>query len=258
LRVLVTGGNGYIGTRLVDRMQTLFSKWTIETLDKKHGEDLLEEHTIAPYSHFDKVVHLASHTSTRSVDPTINQQNIYMLRNILKFFDRDQIVFSSSAAVYAPGIDLMESMIPAPQSEYGRSKLECERLLRDESVILRLFNVYGGGYGIVDLLLNRPKVVIYGDGSQIRDYVYIEQVVNSFIYALQWAKPGVYNIGTGIGTSINDIIDMLNVKDVVEYDPHKQDLVGVKYCTANILKSMGAGFPNAMPIREVLARLKYD
>jgi UDP-glucose 4-epimerase len=254
MKILVTGGGGYIGSRLVDRLQMLFRTWTITSLDKRNGEDLLSADALKPYEHYDKVLHLASHTSTRSIDPSINIQNVYMVDSLLQHFTTDQIVFSSSAAVYEPGNDLAEyqGKPGTAQSEYGKTKMECEQRL-EGGVILRLFNVYGGGYGIVDLLMNLNKVVVYGDGTQVRDYVYIEQVLNSFIYAMQWARPGVYNIGTGVGKSVNDLIDMLGVHHKITYDLDKVDLAGVPVCTANITKAKKNNFPPPIPIEEVLS-----
>ncbi|HKZ21839.1 MAG TPA: GDP-mannose 4,6-dehydratase, partial [candidate division Zixibacteria bacterium] len=61
-------------------------------------------------------------------------------------------------------------------------------------------------------LLNQEKVTIYGDGKQTRDYVFVDDVVNAFVSALDYSKSGVFNIGTGIETDVNQLYEILAEK----------------------------------------------
>jgi len=111
-----------------------------------------------------------------------------------------------------------------PESPYGLNKLYIDKYLSGVSklnfVSLRYSNVYGprqnfkGEAGVVaiflDKMLREEQPVINGDGSQTRDYVFVDDVVNANILALNLPN-GVYNIGTGVETSVNELFDKINV-----------------------------------------------
>jgi UDP-glucose 4-epimerase len=137
-----------------------------------------------------------------------------------------KFVFSSSCAVYGEPVYLpIDEKHPAnPISPYAESKLaserECLRLNMEnrlKSVILRFFNVYGPKQGLNDYsgvitkfkdrIEQRLPLLIYGDGLQTRDFVYIRDIVNAIILALenQAANGEIFNIGTGRATSIKEL-----------------------------------------------------
>ncbi|MGC8691284.1 MAG: NAD-dependent epimerase/dehydratase family protein, partial [Caldisericum sp.] len=110
-----------------------------------------------------------------------------------------------------------------------------KRLYGIERVILRYANVYGprqdplGEAGVISIFTGRilegKPVFIFGDGTQTRDFIYVEDVVNANLLAIAGSE-GVYNIGTGVETSVNDIVkvfeEVLERKIQVEYLPPRK------------------------------------
>jgi UDP-glucose 4-epimerase len=132
---------------------------------------------------------------------------------------------SSGGAVYGEPADypIKEVEAPCPLSPYGASKTAAEKYivtyanLHDlQYVILRYSNVYGprqiikSEAGVISIFIDRilrdEPCTVFGDGKQVRDYVYVGDVVEANISALN-CKPDVFNIGTGVETSVNDLID---------------------------------------------------
>ncbi len=138
-----------------------------------------------------------------------------------------RIVFSSSCAVYGddPRLPKTETMSPKPTSPYAVQKLSAEHygrvyseLFGLESVSLRYFNVFGPRQdpsspysGVISIFMTRAlsnqAPVIYGDGNQSRDFVYVKDVVNANLLAAAVKQPqgSIFNIGTGIEVSINQL-----------------------------------------------------
>jgi len=147
-----------------------------------------------------------------------------------------RFIYASSAAAYGdtPSPEKREDMAPNPASPYGVSKLAAENYVTSfhkmyglETVSLRYFNVYGprqrcdiqSAYGsVVTIFMNRllrnMPPIIHGDGQQTRDFVYIQDIVDANILALN-SKSAVgefFNIGTGTRTSVNHIAELLKSK----------------------------------------------
>jgi UDP-glucose 4-epimerase len=175
-----------------------------------------------------------------------------------------RFVFASSAAVYGEALtaEKVESAETSPSSPYGVSKLACEKYLKVffetnglETISLRYFNVYGSRQnsdvssqygGVIPIFLNRLlnnlSPVIYGDGEQTRDFVFVQDVVQANMCALNSnnAKGDVFNVGSGTRTSINQVANLLklvlNKPDIPNI--HEEPRVGdVKHCYANISKA---------------------
>ncbi|MEM3641351.1 MAG: NAD-dependent epimerase/dehydratase family protein [Candidatus Bathyarchaeia archaeon] len=204
----------------------------------------------------DAVVHLAAlidvEASVKNPYET-HDVNVNGALNVLSEAVRTGVkrfVFASSTAVYgdANPLPLREDYPPRPISPYAASKAAAEaycvafnRCYGIETVILRYFNVYGPGQrnsaysGVITKFLenavNGKPLTIYGDGKQTRDFIYVEDVVNATVLALE--KDGlsgeIFNICTGKPTSVNDLAKILGVivgKDLeVVYDkPRKGDI----------------------------------
>jgi UDP-glucose 4-epimerase len=142
-----------------------------------------------------------------------------------------RVVLASSGAVYGEQeVDKVnEALLPNPDSPYGVSKLAAEGYVRTigdlwgiETVALRIFNAYGPGQAIppthppvipqfVRQVLGDGSLIIYGNGEQTRDYIYVDDVVRALGAAAsaQGINRQVINIGTGIGTSINQLIGLI-------------------------------------------------
>lgn len=171
--------------------------------------------------------------------------NINGLLNVLdacKEFGIKKIVFSSSAAVYGDNAESPKRISSStdPKSPYGLTKFEGEIHLKNfhdlhnlGAVSLRYFNVYGERQNpksqyaaaipifINNALLNKP-IIIYGDGTQTRDFIYVKDVVETNINsALKNDVNGVFNVAAGVATTIKEIaeiiIDITNSKSKIEY-----------------------------------------
>ncbi len=189
-------------------------------------------------------------------DTTCDDQELILRTNYLSFDyfinkvkeNNATLIYSSSAAVYgnskAPNIVGEGEM---PENVYGYSKLLMDRKIReiiakkgDESdfqiIALRYFNVYGSGEFykgstasmILQLGLNAlkyKKVRLFEFGEQLRDFIYIKDVIQANIKAIESTKSGIYNVGSGKARSFNDIVNILksHIGDFeVEYikNPH--------------------------------------
>ena len=252
--VLVTGGAGFIGSHLTDRLLSLGHKVVIvddlstgrlQNLNKgatfyhtsitSHGLDEIFERE-GP----DIVYHHAAQISvSQSVkdpvkDAEVNIQGTLRLIELSRSYGAEKFIFSSSGGtIYGePSYMPCDEKHPInPLSPYALSKHVAEEYLglyhhiyRLNYVILRYGNVYGprqdphGEAGVVAIfskaMLEGKQPRIYGTGDQERDFVYVDDVVDANILAMEDGQ-GEYNIGTGQGTSINRIFQIL--KSIIKY-----------------------------------------
>lgn len=175
--------------------------------------------------------------------------------------DVNSIVFASSGAVYGNPVTLpmMEKMNTFPISPYGVSKLACEKYLSVYSslygfktISLRYLNVYGPRQEIspysgviskwLGQLYQNKDLLIYGDGEQRRDFIYIQDIIQANILAAKSEKVsnGVFNIGTGINITINRLADIMkklwgNEKVQIRYTDER--LGDIKEGTADVSKA---------------------
>ena len=283
-RALVTGGAGFIGSHLVDRLVSgdchvrvidNLSTGKLANISQHLREgvidfvkgDIKDFELVRKCVHdLDAVVHLAAITSVpfsvkqpevtyeTNVAGTLNLLNACAEARVRKF------VFISSCAVYGePEYLPVDERHPTnPISPYAESKLLGERHCLDfhrkrllKSVVLRLFNVYGSRQGVNDYsgvitkFIDRSKqkapLIIYGDGSQTRDFVNVHDVVEAVLKALETeASEGeVFNIGFGAATSVNElaqhILDLAGLNLEISYEqPRAGD---IKNTYANISKA---------------------
>ena len=232
----------------------------------------------------DFVIHLAAQTSVSQsiadpkttidiiVDGTVNVLKSCVKTNV------KNLIFSSSGAVYGNSLDaiISENSQLNPLSSYGASKLVAEYNLQTFSklfglncISLRLFNVYGNGQsseaGVIrKFLKNISKELpleIFGDGTQTRDFVHISDVIQAFYSAIKNIEAkhgGVYNIGSGVATSINELASLLissKGKDLPII--HKTAIQGeIKDSKADIsLAENDIGYSPEVSLRDGLASL---
>jgi len=184
----------------------------------------------------DIVIHLAAQMNVRESvkDPIFDAQtnilgSLNILENCVKSGVKKIIFASSGGAIYGEGgnnLPARESFPPSPLSPYGIAKLSVEHYLHYyqytyglEYTILRYGNVYGerqdplGEAGVIAIFIRTmfegKNPVIYGDGEQLRDYVYVGDVVRATLLAIKKGKNQIFNIGTGRGTSVNTLYNKL-------------------------------------------------
>jgi len=173
------------------------------------------------------VVHLAAKPGVADsvahpeIDFRVNVAGTFTVLDAARKAGTERFVFASSGAVLAGARPpLREDMAPAPLSPYGASKLYGEGIVAASGVFgmtglsLRFANVYGPRCAhkksAIALFLRQAEaalpVTVYGTGRQTRDFLYIEDVCRAVERALSASKPGVYHLGTGQETSVNELV----------------------------------------------------
>ncbi|MDQ7841953.1 MAG: NAD-dependent epimerase/dehydratase family protein [bacterium] len=247
-RVLVTGGAGFIGSHVVDALLARGCLVTVvDDLSTGRAENLppgVDLHRLDIASadflslvrdrHPELVVHLAAQASvSRSVadpiaDATTNALGtINLLRACVQARVRKVVFTASGGTAYGETKEPATEDLPLlPISPYGITKLAGELYLRHfqaehglSYVSLRLANIYGprqdpaGEAGVVAIFSHRmltgQQPVIFGDGRCVRDYVYVADVVEAVMVSVGHAGHGSYNIGTGRGTTVNELYSAL-------------------------------------------------
>lgn len=249
MRVLVTGGAGFIGSHIVDRLILEGHQVSvIDNLTTGKSENLnpraefykldIENPRIEKVFKKEKpevVCHLAAQMDVRRsvADPAFDAKTniigmINLLENAVRYGTRKVIFSSTGGAIYGEGgpYPTAEDHMARPVSPYGISKLTGEHYLFYYQVMyglnyvsLRYANVYGprqdpfGEAGVVAIftkkMLRNDQPLVNGNGMQTRDYVYVEDVVNAVMLAMESNVSDTFNVGTGIETTVNDLFRLL-------------------------------------------------
>jgi len=182
----------------------------------------------------DMVIHLAAKISvSESISNPLGtyRVNVDGTKNVLAACEKEnikKIIVASSAAVYGegtPNVKLTEESETNPISPYGESKVQMEQKIREftskydiNCIILRFFNIYGVGQsdeyaGVITKFIEKIRqgksLEIFGDGIQTRDFVAIDDVVNSIHNATSYDKSGTYNIASGNVVTINELAEII-------------------------------------------------
>lgn len=261
MRITVTGGAGFIGSHLVDRL--IEDGHTVQVIDNLYTGNKEFIHSKAQFVELDirdpklysvleefrpdYIFHEAAQTevSTSMSDPMldcdINLMGLINLLNAAVKLEVKKFLMPSSAAVYGnlDTLPLNEEMIGNPSSFYGLTKLTTEHYLRiyHEAfglpyICYRYSNVFGprqgngGEGGVISIfakaIVQGSPIIIYGDGKQTRDFIYVDDVVEANILGMQHQVTGIYNVSTGISSSVNLLVDEfrnISGKDIeVVYD----------------------------------------
>ena len=246
MRVLVTGGAGFIGSNVVKMLEEAgvetvilddFSHASYKNLLGLKGEiicgDILDEKLYEKLPKVDAVIHEAAITDTTLADDAkMMMVNYRGFKNVLNFcLDKKiRLVYASSAGVYGNGTSAMrEDAEIIPHNIYAYSKYQCDCLMKkvieksSKPIIigLRYFNVYGPDeyhkglsasmiYQLYLQMKEGKQPRIFKSGEQKRDFIYVKDVARITVEALDSKKSAVLNVGTGTPRSFNDIIASLN------------------------------------------------
>ena len=272
MRVLITGGAGFIGShiaeyfngkaeiRIFDNLRTGY-KHNLDGLDVEFIEgDICDRAAVkAAMQDVDYVFHLAAMVSVpesmfkpgECVDI-----NVHGLLNVLEEAAAagvKKLCFSTSAAIYGdnPVVPKLETMIPEPKSPYAITKLDgeyyCNMFTREgrlQTACLRYFNVFGprqdpkSAYAAAIPIftakaVTNEDITIFGDGEQTRDFIYVKDIVEANVFMAMNDFTGVYNIAYGSKITINDL-----VKEIVKVTGSKSKVLHLDERPGDVKHSM--------------------
>ncbi|OGD86756.1 hypothetical protein A2Z23_02775 [Candidatus Curtissbacteria bacterium RBG_16_39_7] len=294
MKIFVTGGAGFIGSHLtkflLDKGHTVtvydnLSRGYQELIDKRakfvQGDTNNKETLLQVLPSHDAVIHMAGFIEVGESfkDPQVFFQNNLSggitLLEAMRDAGVSKIIFSSTAAIYKPKEKPLEEDDPKePQNPYGATKLAFENFLaayfysyRLESVSLRYFNAYGPGEhhkpethaipNFIRATLKKEPLPLYWQGEQVRDYIFIDDLVEAHVKALNLSGYKYLNLGTGKGTKTIDLLKM--IFDIVGHDAPIADLGkregDASYLVASYKKAKGIlGWEPKRPLVEGLRK----
>ena len=264
-KVLVTGGCGFIGSHLTERLgRAGFSTVVLDDLSSGLEQNVGEgakfvrgsvtdrEAVTSVLAGVDAVFHLAARVSVRASleefrrDAEVNVMGTVNVLDCARRAGVGRFIYASSAAVYGqgePGRASSEDSPTRPATPYGISKLAGEMYVRTicalsdlEYQVLRFFNVYGPGQrmspysGVITVFTGEALAgrapTVFGDGEQVRDFIHVGDVVAAALLALESAKHGLtVNIATGRPCSVNELSRMITGAVGLEAEPVHSEAV---------------------------------
>lgn len=205
MRILLTGSEGFIGSKLAKALQEKGHE--VLSYDRKLNSYMRD------FKEVDLIYHFAAQTDVQYSMTHPYQDandNILLTTQILEQYPDVRIIYPASAS----SLDI--------KSPYGLSKKVAEdyiKLLHKDYVIIRLPNIYGeGGKGVINKFQEMDTMTIFGDGTATRTIVHVDDVVKAFVMALDMEK-GEYQLG-GQVISINEIADKFNKPKVYKPAPN--------------------------------------
>ncbi|MBF0320452.1 MAG: NAD-dependent epimerase/dehydratase family protein [Nitrospirae bacterium] len=265
--VLVTGSSGFVGRSLVRKLKECGAH--VEEFDIINGKDITDFKSFDSIKKADCVVHLAARTFVPDAfeNPArVYRENIIGTLNVLEYCRTNsikKIIYASSYVYGRPQrLPIDEKHPVAIQNPYGRSKLIGEALCGGYHedygivpIIFRPFNIYGPGQGgdfliptLIRQALSASDTIIVKDLLPRRDYIYIDDIIEAYVYAIlsyKCAGPEIFNVGSGISYSVNDIINKLqkicqtNKKAISEGLERKNEIPDCTADTGKIRKAFG-------------------
>ena len=240
-KILVTGGAGFIGSNLVKELGEEgdditvvdnFSSGNRKNLGFFKGKIIKADisRNFGIEDDFDIIFHEASITDTTFKDDNeMIRQNVDGFKNILNLAlkNNSRLVYASSAGVYGNGnVPMKERQEKQPLNAYAKSKNEMDKIAERyfnklKIVGVRYFNVFGEGeeskgksasmiLQLANQMLAGKNPRIFKMGEQVRDHIYVRDAVKATILASKSNKNEIFNVGTGVATSFNELIECLN------------------------------------------------
>lgn len=287
MNILVTGGSGFIGSNLVDELiEQGFEVCVIDKCKPNYKNNKATYYEIDITSDYmanvfkqekpDVVIHLAAQASVSvSVkDPKLDcMSNIYGTLNIIencKKYNVKKLIAASTAAIYGTPkyLPVDEEHELNPMAPYGLSKKVMEEYIQMSGldyVIFRFSNVYGprqaydGEAGVVSIFINNifqnKDIVIYGDGEQYRDFIYVKDLVKCIVQSFdEKYKKQILNLSTQTKVTINELLDTIKAITGSSIEPlYKEERLGdIKESILCNKKMLQSGFIANTPLQKGL------
>jgi ADP-L-glycero-D-manno-heptose 6-epimerase len=290
----VTGGAGFIGSNLTLELQEKFPNSRLTVIDDFRSGSFknlvgfrgdfvaqnlaaLDWHGQFGQEQFDAIFHLASITDTTLHDQFVQvHDNVESFRRLLNFArqTKTRVIYASSASTYGAVTQAsVESNGAAPANVYSFSKVIMDNIAMREArentdwiiIGLRYFNVYGPReahkgvpasmvYHLAQQMKAGQRPRIFKHGEQQRDFVYVKDIVQGSIRALDAQTSGIYNLGTGQARSFNELVDSLNKCLGTNFRPDYIDNPHAHYqnfTQADLTNARGAlGYEPRFPLEE--------
>lgn len=256
MKILITGVNGFIGSKVLDSLKKMYCNDEIIALSSTPVENT---RTILHNNYkFDKniflnnkcedidiLIHIGAYTPKSGKSANLieeNTANIYNTQKLLLALNNlKKIIFISTLDIYKEDDIITESTLENPISLYGWSKLYCEKMVqayaKENDIvyqILRLGHVFGPGEEkyqkilplTIKKVINNEDIEIWGDGKAIRTFIYIKDVVNAIVNSINLSESQIINI---VGEEQVTITDL--VRKIIEIS---QKNINIKYIPSNI------------------------
>lgn len=260
MKILITGSKGFLGTHVMQHL--------LEKGHSVYGVDIDKDifKYGLPDERFDVLIHLAAYVGGRKgIDNNLYRitKNIELDRQVIEWAEThaDKIIYPSSCAAYPKSLQTQEG---TPMREdmaggdtfdmYGMSKLAAECMLKFAKVkshIMRPFTIYGPGQSMdypLPAIINRAKqgeCSVWGSGTQVRDWVHINDALRVFDYLVQREEPIILNIGTGIPLTFKQVAQIIYKEVHGDYSlnlitqTNEPEGAGYRYADITLLKSLG-------------------
>lgn len=275
-KILILGGTGFIGKNIVQNLMDHNQYVSVYDITKcefgceSYLGNIKDDNNFNDIvKYYDTIIYLITTVSPKKSmeNPTAPYQNdvpllIKTLDACLKNNVKRVIFASSGGTIYGEnnGMKSKETDLNKPINHYAVCKLTCEKILEMynklygmENISLRISNPYGEGQNansgvgaitaFTDQIKNGKEITLFGDGSVVRDFVYVKDVAEAFYLASKWNFDNhvipIFNIGSGQGFSLMQIIEMisstLNIEPRINYLPERD--FDVKYNVLDITKA---------------------